>query len=270
MNNDDKKFFGLCIVVEDKVEDKFEIKVLPVSYVPDMKSEINKNTNGMLNLVDSSNFHSAIASTSSDHIEATWLPNGEQNRISAPDVCKGDIVEVYKVHGVDEYYWQVFAHNQGLRKKEKVLIWFSNKSTIGPNREADSYYLLVDTINKIVHFHTSDNDGEACTYDIVLNTLVGKFMLKDNLNNDILLDSPKGILTTNVVNEYNVNTKKINFNCNEFTLNAKLTKINSTITQFSGNEISHDGKDISKSHYHRQTNGNHFGGDTDTETPNNA
>jgi hypothetical protein len=78
MNNDDKKFFGLCIVVEDKVEDKFEIKVLPVSYVPDMKSEINKNTNGMLNLVDSSNFHSAIASTSSDHIEATWLPNGEQ------------------------------------------------------------------------------------------------------------------------------------------------------------------------------------------------
>jgi hypothetical protein len=157
MSNDDKKFFGLCIVVEDKVEDKFEIKVLPVSYVPDMRSEINKNTNGMLNLVDSSNFHSAIASTSSDHIEATWLPNGEQNRISAPDVCKGDIVEVYKVHGVDEYYWQVFAHNQGLRKKEKVLIWFSNKSTIGPNREADSYYLLVDTINKIVHFHKVNN-----------------------------------------------------------------------------------------------------------------
>ena len=143
MSNDDKKFFGLCIVVEDKVEDKYEIKVLPVSYVPDMKSEINKNTNGMLNLVDSNNFHTAITSTSSDHIEATWLPNGEQNRISAPDVCKGDIVEVYKVHGVDEYYWQVFAHNQGLRKKEKVLIWFSNKSTIGPNREADSYYLLV-------------------------------------------------------------------------------------------------------------------------------
>ena len=63
MSNDDKKFFGLCIVVEDKVEDKFEIKVLPVSYVPDMKSEINKNTNGMLNLVDSNNFHTAIAST---------------------------------------------------------------------------------------------------------------------------------------------------------------------------------------------------------------
>ena len=81
---------------------------------------------------------------------------------------------------LEKYYKQL---------KEKVLIWFSNKSTIGPNREADSYYLLVDTINKIVHFHTSDNDGEACTYDIVLNTLVGKFMLKDNLNNDVLLDS---------------------------------------------------------------------------------
>ena len=39
MSNDDKKFFGLCIVVEDKVEDKYEIKVLPVSYVPDMKRQ---------------------------------------------------------------------------------------------------------------------------------------------------------------------------------------------------------------------------------------
>lgn len=45
-----KSFLVYHIVVEDKVEDKFEIKVLPVSYVPDMKSEINKNTNGMLNL----------------------------------------------------------------------------------------------------------------------------------------------------------------------------------------------------------------------------
>ena len=268
--HDDKKFFGLFKVVEDKAEDSFDIKVSPVSYIPDLKGDLNKNKEQVVGIVDMENQHSSISTTKSNFITATWLPEGEQNRISAPDVVVGDVVEIYSVRGTDEHYWKVFSHNTSLRKREKVLIWLSNKGAAKSGSEADAYYLLWDTRNKIVHFHTSDNDGEACTYDIVLNTLVGKFMLKDNLNNDVLLDSPKGILTTNVVNEYNVNTKKINFNCNEFTLNAKLTKINSTVTQFSGSEISHDGKDISKTHYHRQTSGNHFGGDTNTETPNNA
>ena len=41
--HDDKKFFGLFKVVEDKAEDSFDIKVSPVSYIPDLKGELNKN-----------------------------------------------------------------------------------------------------------------------------------------------------------------------------------------------------------------------------------
>ena len=106
--HDDKKFFGLFKVVEDKAEDSFDIKVSPVSYIPDLKGELNKNKEQVVGIVDMENQHSSISTTKSNFITATWLPEGEQNRISAPDVVVGDVVEIYSVRGTDEYYWQVF------------------------------------------------------------------------------------------------------------------------------------------------------------------
>ena len=218
--HDDKKFFGLFKVIEDKAEDSFDIKVSPVSYIPDLKGELNKNKEQVVGIVDMENQHSSTSTTKSNFITATWLPEGEQNRISAPDVVVGDVVEIYSVRGTDEYYWTVFAHNTSLRKREKVLIWLSNKGAAKSGSEADAYYLLWDTRNKIVHFHTSDNDGEACTYDVLFNTLNGLFSLKDNLQNEFKLDSVKGKLESTILNEYNVYTKKVNFYCEDFNVGA--------------------------------------------------
>ncbi len=218
--HDDKKFFGLFKVVEDKAEDSFDIKVSPVSYIPDLKGDLNKNKEQVVGIVDMENQHSSTSTTKSNFITATWLPEGEQNRISAPDVVVGDVVEIYSVRGTDEYYWKVFSHNTSLRKREKVLIWLSNKGAAKSGSEADAYYLLWDTRNKIVHFHTSDNDGEACTYDLLFNTLNGLFSLKDNLKNEIKLDSVKGKLDSTILNEYNVYTKKVNFYCEDFNVEA--------------------------------------------------
>ncbi len=237
--HDDKKFFGLFKVVEDKEEDSFDIKVSPVSYIPDMKGELNKNNEQVVGIVDMENQHSSISTTKSNFITATWLPEGEQNRISAPDVVVGDVVEIYSVRGTDEYYWKVFSHNTSLRKREKVLIWLSNKGAAKSGSEADAYYLLWDTRNKIVHFHTSDNDGEACTYDVLFNTLNGLFSLKDNLQNEIKLDSVKGRLDSTILNEYNVITKKVNFICEDFNVKASksITMKSPSIVDESSNRV---------------------------------
>ncbi len=237
--HDDKKFFGLFKVIEDKAEDSFDIKVSPVSYIPDLKGELNKNNEQVVGIVDMENQHSSISTTKSNFITATWLPEGEQNRISAPDVVVGDVVEIYSVRGTDEYYWKVFSHNTSLRKREKVLIWLSNKGAAKSGSEADAYYLLWDTRNKIVHFHTSDNDGEACTYDVLFNTLNGLFSLKDNLQNEIKLDSVKGKLDSTILNEYNVFTKKVNFICEDFNVKASksITMKSPSIVDESSNRV---------------------------------
>ena len=237
--HDDKKFFGLFKVVEDKAEDSFDIKVSPVSYIPDLKGDLNKNKEQVVGIVDMENQHSSISTTKSNFITATWLPEGEQNRISAPDVVVGDVVEIYSVRGTDEYYWKVFSHNTSLRKREKVLIWLSNKGAAKSGSEADAYYLLWDTRNKVVHFHTSDNDGEACTYDVLFNTLNGLFSLKDNLQNEFKLDSVKGKLDSTILNEYNVFTKKVNFICEDFNVEASksITMKSPSIVDESSNRV---------------------------------
>lgn len=236
--NDNKVFYGLCYVVADKPEDSYDIDVMLVSLIPDTKGDLTSNTSSNLNMVDSKGQHTAIVANSSNNITATWLPDGEQNRISAPDVCKGDIVEVYSINGTDEYYWKVYAHNISLRKREKVLYWFSNKAGTGGS-ETDAYFLLVDTRNKNIHLHTANNDGEACSYDVMLDTRAGVFMLKDSLNNSLELDSVGGILDTKINNKIVSTTKEHEINCENmvinasqsFTLNTNKHNINSSVSK---------------------------------------
>ena len=236
--NDNKVFYGLCYVVADKPEDSYDIDVMLVSLIPDTKGALTGNNSSNLNMVDSKGQHTAIAANSSNNITATWLPDGEQNRISAPDVCKGDIVEVYSINGTDEYYWKVYAHNVALRKREKVLYWFSNKAGTGGS-ETDAYFLLVDTRNKNIHLHTANNDGEACSYDVMLDTRAGVLMIKDSLNNSLELDSVGGVLDTKINNkivsttlEHEINCKTMVINASEsFTLNTKKHNINSSVSK---------------------------------------
>lgn len=286
---DNKVYYGLCYVVEDKPEDSFDIKVMLVSLIPDTKGKLSRNDKVIMNEVDINGLHKSIVSTSSDHITATWLPDGEQNRISAPDVCKGDIVEVYTVNDTHEYYWKVYAHNQSLRKREKVLYWFSNKGSVGGTSK-DAYFLLVDTRNKVVLLHTSDNDGEACAFDLLLDTKQGKAILKDNMEDTIMLDAPAGKLSAFIREDIHLKTKNILFDCDKFTVNAKSIDFNSIIIKFvsakhtvetnnfglsadnstvTGGSISHDGVNIGKTHEHKQRAGDHFGAGGITYPPNN-
>lgn len=215
-----KKFFGLGYVVADKVEDSYEIEVYPIEVIPTAEGDLSQKDSSSLTIQDSQGNNVSVKYDKSNSIPCTWYPNGEQNRITAPDVCKGDIVEIYTFGETDEYFWCVYGHNQALRKREKVLYYFSNKAGTGGD-STQGYFLLIDTINKTVHFHTANNDGEACGYDLLFNTKEGQMAISDTLNNSIILDSVNGQLniTTN---------EKIILNTKEATVNAKTVNINAS------------------------------------------
>lgn len=68
---------------------------------------------------------------------------------------------------------------------------------------------------------------------------------------------------------HDVKAKEISLTtpCN-LTLDVNILTIKATHTKFVGGKISHDGIDISKTHNHPQTAGNHFGGGANTSAPN--
>lgn len=221
-----KKFYGLGYVTEDKAEDSFEIEVFPIEVLPTADGDLTKIDSSSFSTKDRDGSTTNVKYDKANTVPATWYPNGEQNRITAPDVCKGDIVELYTFGETDEYFWCTYAHNQSLRKREKVLYYFSNKEGVGGDT-SNGYFLLVDTRNKQVHLHTANNDGEACGYDLLLNTRDGTLSISDTLNNSIILASTQGKLSITTNDDIILKTKRVTVNCEESTVNAsKSCKIN--------------------------------------------
>lgn len=224
-----KKFFGLGYVVEDKKEDSYEIEVYPIEVIPTANGDLSSSEKSSVSIQDSQGNNVSVKYDKSNTIPCTWYPNGEQNRITAPDVCKGDIVEIYTFGETTDYFWCVYSHNQALRKREKVLYYFSNKAGTGGD-SSQGYFLLVDTINKTVHFHTANNDGEACGYDLLFNTKEGQLSISDTLNNSIILESVDGKLTITTNEKIILNTKEATLNCLKAEVNASEScKINTGI-----------------------------------------
>ena len=194
------KLFSLGIVVETKPPKVDIVMVCPIetlSIMPagDIKNQSTKFEGNIKN-VDNKNFKSEISSK--NYLKAKWLPFGQSNRLSAPDVVANETVILFKFDDVDEYYWTPIFREVELRRLETVLYGFSNmKGGMSPFDKSTSYWLEVDTKNKSVQFHTAMNDGEYTEYDIIINTKAGTLTVKDKKNNYIHIDSKQDHITTN-------------------------------------------------------------------------
>lgn len=139
------------------------------------------------------------------------------NVITPPTVRRGTSIEVYQFEDADQFFWRPSFYESDLMGKELELKLWSNidrddKSNHGVElTKENSYYLLVDTINKKSRFHTSKNDNEPAAWDILLDTKKGELSVAiDNGTNFIFnLDS------------FTINTETINLNATVININGK-------------------------------------------------
>lgn len=246
------KLYSLGIVVETKPQGTDIIMVSPIEVLNiqspgDIK---NKDTKfeGSLKNVDSKNFKTEL--NAKNYLKAKWLPFGQSNRITAPDVVANETVVLFKYGDVDEYYWITIFREVELRRLETVLYGFSNiKGGISAFDKSTSYWLEVDTKNKSVKFHTAMNDGEYTEYDIIINTKKGTLTITDKKKNYIHLDSQADHLITNTNSKTTINSPEIILNGNvTITGNVTMSKnlqvdnnihANGTIIDDSGNTNHH-------------------------------
>lgn len=189
--------YSLGIVAKDKPTGTYTISVMPIEQLTDSNSSIDKTNEFKTDTVDHKNRSIKSHSSSSTVLEATWIPLGSSNRMSAPDVIQGETVQIYTYADTNEYYWTTIFNEPGIRRNEKVLYGFSNLSEGARDTEFDrssSYWFEVDTLNKYVKLHTSENNGELTTYDISIDTKNGILEIKDGLGNYIVHNSREGNL----------------------------------------------------------------------------
>ena len=224
------KLYSLGIVVQDKQAGSDQIFVTPVEELPTIMGDFSKTTAQSSTIDNAQGGKKTTTATSQNTIVASWIPFGHSNRMTAPDVVKNETVIIFRYHDTSDYYWTTIFREPSLRRQETVLYSFSNlKKGIQAFDPTTSYWFLVDTVNKKVQLHTSNNDNEACTYDLIIDTSQGQLTVEDNLGNSFVLQSPQGIATATTTEQIHAVTKHTRIDSSEdVTINTQQTTINTT------------------------------------------
>lgn len=191
MNASKLDIYSIGIVAANKPLSSHDIEVTPIEDFSMIDGEITDNTTPYKakgSADGKSTYQLELDTTAS--IKAKWMPVGQANRYTAPDVRRGEMVMIYRFADTDEYYWVTMKDDLTLRKLETVIYAFSGTTDefkgVGPSTH---YFLEISTHKKLAHFHTSKANGEFCSYDVQINAAEGYVNIQDDVGNIFSLDS---------------------------------------------------------------------------------
>lgn len=124
-NSQSYRAIGRGKVIEHKKLGSNDIEVIPFDEQPHQQGALvaDIETTTATGTDARGATYSSTMSTSKA-ITATWKGNGD-NRVTAPDVRRGEWVELYVYHDTQKVYWQAVSGDHGKRRKEKVTHRFS-------------------------------------------------------------------------------------------------------------------------------------------------
>lgn len=201
MSGENSKFKRYCIgtVAEDLITGNRAIKIYPHEHIANVEGEIDKVDSINKQSKDSQNKAYNVSLETKSTISAIWL-NHNSNRVTPPNVCAGEKVEVYQYDNTDKYYWMTMGSELDLRGLEHVEYVYVNDPEAKEINDSNSYKVIYSTLNKLVGFRTADNNGEATSYEKMLDTKNGiDILVLDGFGNSIILNSTEGglYITTN-------------------------------------------------------------------------
>lgn len=128
-------------------------------------------------------------------LKATWLPSGS-NRLTAPNVRRGERVEILQVGDTDKFYWRTMGLDDNLRKLETIIFGISDTQNEddGELNPANMYWFEFSTHSKKLAFSSSKADGEPYLYEMYFDFLNGEFQLTDDIGNFVNLVSKLSLI----------------------------------------------------------------------------
>jgi hypothetical protein len=218
--------YSVGIVAANKKLDSDLIEVVPTEHVSFVDGELTDNKEEIKvasENFDGSSWEETLVSTPS--ITAKWFPLGNVTRKTAPDVRRGEKVVLFKFGDADEYHWVEWDQGKKLRRLETISYALSNNSKEDiEDSPTTTYWLEWSTHRKLVHLHTSKNDGEPFAWDIQLDTKEGNLTIKDDDGRIIFIQSKEDkIHVENKAKSFiDIDKKNITIECKEtLTINAK-------------------------------------------------
>jgi len=183
--------YSIGVVAANKELSSKDIEVTPIEDAPMTNGEVTDA--GQKFTAKSTDTNDAAYQSevpTSNTVKATWLPLGSTNRITAPDVRRGEKVILYRFADQDKFWWVTMEDDIRLRKLETVVFAIAGTRVEADEPTADNtYFMEWSTHKKLIHIHTSKADGEPFAYDVQINAKDGMIVIQDDDGNAFSLDS---------------------------------------------------------------------------------
>ena len=218
--------YSIGIVAKNKPLSSKIIEVTPIEDIPQSHGQLtdNQETHSANSTDANGSAYSTEVSTTAT-VKALWLPIGISNRMTPPDVRRGENVVLYRFADSDAFYWTTLMDDMRLRKLETVIYGFSGTQDEGATNNAENmYFLEVSTHRKLIHLHTSKSNGELFSYDVQINGGEGFIQIQDHLGNYFQFNSKDRIIESSNIDgsKITINKKTITLECTDsITLKTK-------------------------------------------------
>lgn len=193
-------FLGIGEVVQDKEKTAWECNIFLKEHATFAEGTLGEDDKSPKEIKLKGGGTYKLSNTASNTIWAKWLPLCNGNRLTPPDLCKGETVMICGFFGNDEYYWIKLFSEPDLAKRDVVTWLFSAKPDGNEGSENDvttdyltaAYRFSVDCENKEIKLTTSDANGEKTIYSVQLDLEEGTFTIEDKTDNYMQLNSVEG------------------------------------------------------------------------------
>lgn len=191
------RIYSIGRVAINKEMSSNEIEVTPIEFVPMMDGEIEYKPEDLYSKgLDHLGKEYQVKVSIDQTITAEWF-SLSTNRITSPDVRRGEQVLIYQYGDTDKYYWTSMGRNDNLRRLETVIYAWSDESDNGKDIELNidnCYTLEVSTHKKHITLKTSKNDKEDFLYTIQVDAKNSHVTITDDKDNYIQLNSKDTVI----------------------------------------------------------------------------
>lgn len=185
-------YISRAIVAVNKKRDTDEITCWPVDLIVEFEDELVDNEQAMkVKGIDDNDKEVSVTIKRSATLNAVWGGEVDGQRISSPDVRRGERVDLYRVGDSEIIYWQSCGMDNSLRRLETIRYVFNaNPSNSDAEATAENCYSYeINTHDGHVTFRTSMANGEPAAFVSQYNTAKGIYILEDEKGNHFYLDS---------------------------------------------------------------------------------
>jgi hypothetical protein len=172
-----------------------EVEITPTEWLTMRDGELTDNPQQLAFATTDSQGNAITGKVAGNNtIKCTWMPAGT-NRLSPPDVRRGNRVEIWQAANQDKFWWRDMGLDDHLKKLE-TIVWGISASTQEQEPGVDTvlspanmYWIEFSSHSKKLAFSSCKANGEPFLYEMYFDFDKGEFNIKDDIGNFINLVS---------------------------------------------------------------------------------